>query len=70
MRTIWFPGIIRYGDVFSMFPFDSTVCSFKILGRDLKKLITIIQNGQKRFYPSWGLQQIFVKSIKNKSLSS
>ena len=29
-------------------------------------MIQILQNGHKRFYPTWGLQQIFVKDPTEK----
>lgn len=56
-RTTWYPGVIRYGELHSMFPFDNDMVSFKISGRDLKELLEIIQNGAKCYYPTWGLQQ-------------
>jgi 2',3'-cyclic-nucleotide 2'-phosphodiesterase (5'-nucleotidase family) len=65
-RSTWYPGVIKYGNLFSMLPFDNTINSFKILGGDLKKLIELVQNGQKRYYPTWGLQQIFVRDHQTK----
>ena len=59
-RTSWYPGVLKYGSLHSMFPFDNQVIIFKILGRDLKLLLQTIQNGEKKYYPTWGLQQTFI----------
>lgn len=59
-RSTWYPGVIRYAELHSMLPFDNEVYSFKISGRDLKSMLEIVQNGVKRYYPTWGLQQKFL----------
>ena len=38
-----------------MFPFDNTVSYFDITGANLKLLLIKLQNGEKNFYPQWGL---------------
>jgi 2',3'-cyclic-nucleotide 2'-phosphodiesterase (5'-nucleotidase family) len=68
-RSAWYPGIIRYAELRSMFPFDNKLSFFDIKGSDLKKLIQTVQNGQKAFYSSYGLSQVFQKSASNNSLS-
>jgi hypothetical protein len=45
-----------------MFPFDNDLMSFKILGADLKQMLEILQNGEKKYYPTWGLSQTFFKT--------
>lgn len=58
-RSEWYPGVIRYAELHSMLPFEVEVYSFHISGKDLKKLLEIVQNGAKRYYPTWGLQQTY-----------
>lgn len=60
-RSTWYPGILRYAELRSMFPFENQLCFFEIKGSDLKTLIRTIQNGKKRFYPTYGLSQVFQK---------
>jgi 2',3'-cyclic-nucleotide 2'-phosphodiesterase/3'-nucleotidase len=38
-RATWYPGVIRYAELHSMFPFDNTVVTFEMTGADLKKTI-------------------------------
>lgn len=61
-RSAWYPGIIRYAELRSMFPFDNKLSFFDIKGSDLKKLIQTVQSGKKAFYPSYGLSQVFQKN--------
>ena len=44
-----------------MFPFENLLYFFEIKGSDLKTLIRTIQNGKKKFYPTYGLSQVFEK---------
>jgi len=62
-RTTWYPGVIRYAELHSMFPFgNDELYSFKISGRDLRRMLEIVQNGAKKYYATWGLQQTFTKN--------
>ena len=38
-RTAWYPGVIRYAELHSMFPFDNDIVSFKVTGQDLKRMM-------------------------------
>lgn len=58
-RSAWYPGVIRYAELHSMFPFDNVLSFFDVSGKNLRKLIETIQNGKKGFYPTWGLCQVF-----------
>lgn len=60
-RSAWFPGVIRYAELRSMFPFENKLSFFDIKGSDLKTLIRTIQNGKKKFYPTYGLSQTLQK---------
>jgi 2',3'-cyclic-nucleotide 2'-phosphodiesterase (5'-nucleotidase family) len=53
-----------------MLPFDNYISYFDITGANLKKLLTNINNGQKKFYPQWGLSEIYKKNIDKYDLIS
>jgi 2',3'-cyclic-nucleotide 2'-phosphodiesterase (5'-nucleotidase family) len=39
-RTTWYPGVIRYAELHSMFPFgNDELYSFKISGKDMKRML-------------------------------
>lgn len=39
-RTTWYPGVIRYAELYSMFPFgNDELYSFKVSGKDLKRML-------------------------------
>jgi 2',3'-cyclic-nucleotide 2'-phosphodiesterase (5'-nucleotidase family) len=69
-RTTWYPGVIRYAELFSMFPFKNNVETFTMTGLNLKKMIQTIQNGVKKFYPTWGLSQTFTNNSGSYTLTS
>lgn len=46
-----------------MLPFDNYISYFDITGANLKKLLTNINNGQKKFYPQRGLSEIYKKNV-------
>ena len=47
-----------------MLPFDNTLSYFDVNGTGLQNLLSIVQNGQKKFYPSWGLSQTFLNNTQ------
>lgn len=57
-RTTWVPGIIQYQHFYNMFPFANVVNSIEMTGQELIDTLTIIQSGEKGFYPTYGLSQI------------
>jgi 2',3'-cyclic-nucleotide 2'-phosphodiesterase/3'-nucleotidase/5'-nucleotidase len=54
-RTTWFPGSVMIEDVWDMSPFDNNITTFDIPGKDVKKMMSIIQSGSKGFYQTSGL---------------
>lgn len=61
-RTSWSPGNITYVDLHNMFPFDTNVIKFKISGKDLIRLMSVVQEGERGPYPISGFQVV----LKNK----
>lgn len=54
-RTTWSPGILQYQHFYNMFPFDNTLDTFVITGRELKAMYRVLQSGRLGFYISSGL---------------
>lgn len=55
-RTVWLPGVIQYQHVYGMCPFTNIIQRFKISGSELKKMLEILQVGNKGFYSTWNLK--------------
>ena len=65
LRNSWSMGGLTKAEVFSMFPFDDYFCTFEVSGKILKKIIEIIQNGEKSYYATSGLKQTFIINSNN-----
>ena len=66
LRTTWNPGeLVRY-KIKDMLPYGNNFCSFTMNGKEIIKMINIIQNGVKKYYPTSGLKQIFAKDKSGK----
>ncbi len=64
-RTSWVPGILQYQHFYNMFPFENMLMSFDILGKELLDMLVLIQNGDKGFYHTWGIQQVVTFNTTN-----
>ena len=67
-RSEWPKGNISRANFESMFPFSNQIVSFKIDGKNAKKLMKIIQNGDFSFYVTSGLKQISIVNNNIKKL--
>jgi 2',3'-cyclic-nucleotide 2'-phosphodiesterase (5'-nucleotidase family) len=54
-RSTWYPGNILVQDVYEMLPFENIINSWKMTGKEVKKMISIIQSGKKALYQISGL---------------
>jgi 2',3'-cyclic-nucleotide 2'-phosphodiesterase (5'-nucleotidase family) len=53
-----------------MFPFPNNVETFTMTGANLKLMIQTLQNGVKKFYPTWGLSQTFTNNSGTYTLTN
>lgn len=57
------PGDLSIIDFIKIFPYDKYLCTTELTGKELIKIIKIVQVGKRGFYPSSGLKQTI--KIKN-----
>lgn len=49
-------GKLTYGDLYRILPFDNAVSILKVSGAELRKIISVAQNGARGFFPVSGMQ--------------
>jgi 2',3'-cyclic-nucleotide 2'-phosphodiesterase/3'-nucleotidase/5'-nucleotidase len=54
-RTNWYPGSLTVEDVWNMCPFDNNIVTIDILGKDIIRMMEVLQAGKKGFYQTSGL---------------
>ena len=57
------PGDLSIVDFIKIFPYDKYLCTTELTGKELIKIIKVVQVGKRGFYPSSGLKQTI--KIKN-----
>ena len=62
IRSDLIPGRIPRYKIKDLQPFGNTFCSFKMNGKEVKKMMKIIQKGIKKYYITSGIKQTFVKN--------
>ena len=54
-RDRWYPGIITEAQFNNMIAFKNNLCTFEMNGKELVKMIEILQNGDKKYYANSGI---------------
>ena len=60
LRTKWLPGELNYVDMFNMFPFTDTICSFEMSGKEVMRMIRDL-SGNENVYSVSGLRVTYQK---------
>ena len=58
------PGKVPYYKIKDLLPYKTRICSFRMKGYEVKKMMKIIQSGRKKYYLVSGLKQILAKNKK------
>ena len=61
----WNPGKLPKYKISSMLTFKSKLCTFSMKGKELFKMMSILQNGKDKYYATCGLRQIMSKDENN-----
>ena len=61
----WNPGSLFKYKITSSINFNSKICSFTMTGKEVLKMMSIIQSGEDKYYATTGLKQIMSKNEKN-----
>ena len=62
LRSFWYPGKIRKYNIKDLLPYNNYLCTFKMKGYEVKKMMKIIQTGRKKYYLTSGLKQLMFKN--------
>ena len=66
LRTSWTVGNLTKAQIKSMMPFEDYFCIANVTGKELRQILSVIEIGQKAYYPTSGLKVIMSKSGKKK----
>ena len=69
-RTEWAQGNISMENIETMFPFSNDIVSFKMTGKEIKKMLTNTQCGYYAYYLTSGIKQIILDYGKYKKIGS
>lgn len=58
------PGKVPYYKIKDLLPYKTRICSFRMKGSEVKKMMKIIQSGRKKYYLVSGLKQVLAKNKK------
>ena len=58
LKTYWNPGKLPKYKISDLIPLKSNLCTFIMNGKEIKKMMSILQTGEKKYYLTHGLKQI------------
>lgn len=58
LKTYWNPGKLPKFKINNLIPFKSNLCTFVMNGKEIKKMMSILQTGEKKYYLTNGIKQI------------
>ena len=62
LKTYWNPGKLPKYKISELIPFKSNLCTFSMNGKEIKKMMNILQTGEKKYYLTNGLKQIISRN--------
>ena len=65
LSDTWNPGKLPKYKISNMLPSNNKLCTFSMKGKDLLKMMSILQNGKDKYYATSGLKQIMSKDENN-----
>lgn len=65
LSDTWNPGKLPKYKISSLITTQSKLCSFSMKGKELLKMMSILQNGEDKYYATSGLKQIMSKDENN-----
>ena len=71
IRSTIYPGEITKIDILNLVPFENNVCIFTLTGKEIKRMMSIIQFGDKSYYGVSGIKQVISENeVKGKYLKN
>ena len=65
LKTYWNPGKLPKYKISNLIPFKNNLCTFVMKGKEIKKMMGILQTGEKKYYSTNGIKQIMTKNENN-----
>ena len=66
LSDTWNPGKLPKYKIYSSINFKSNLCSFTMTGNELIRMMSILQQGEDKYYSTSGLKQIMSRDENNK----
>ena len=57
LKTYWNPGKLPKYKINDLIPIKSNLCTFVMTGKEIKRMMTFLQTGEKKYYLTNGLKQ-------------
>ena len=57
LKTYWNPGKLPKYKISDLIPFKSNLCTFIMNGKEIRKMMSILQTGEKKYYLTHGIKQ-------------
>ena len=64
-KSYWNPGKLPKYKITDLIPLKSNLCTFVMNGKEVKKMMGILQTGEKKYYSTYGIKQIMNKNENN-----
>ena len=61
LRSSWNPGKIPLFKIKDLLPFANDICTYRMKGSLVKRMMKILQTGNKKYYMTSGIKQIMAK---------
>jgi 2',3'-cyclic-nucleotide 2'-phosphodiesterase (5'-nucleotidase family) len=65
LSDTWNPGKLPKYKIKNMINFESNLCTFTMTGREVLKMMSILQSGDDKYYSTNGIKQIMTKDESN-----
>lgn len=65
LSDTWNPGKLPKYKIHSLINFNSKLCTFSMTGKEILKMMSILQSGEDKYYATNGLKQIISKDENN-----
>ena len=64
LKTYWNTGKLPKYKITDLIPFKSNLCTFVMKGKEIKKMMSILQTSEKKYYATHGIKQFISKNEK------
>jgi len=66
LQSYWNPGKLLKYKIKNLIPIESNLCTFVMTGSEVKKMMNILQTGEKKYYSTYGIKQTMNRNENGK----